>query len=418
MSLLLRNATYIDWQSLEIRACDILVEDGPGGGITFDAPAPRGIPVHECDGRIVTRSWANGHHHIYSALARGMPPPPRKPTSFVEILELIWWRLDRALTPEMVRACALAAGIEAARNGCTFINDHHASPNAAEGSLHTIAEALDEVGIAHLLCYELSDRDGPERQAAGLAETEAYLAHRSGLIGLHASFTVGDALLERAVGIARDHGTGVHIHVAEAPSDQEHCLREHGCRVIERLARVGVLDLDGTILAHCLHLDDAERILIRGSPAWVVHCTQSNQNNAVGRFEQRGLGDRVMIGLDGMHGDVPAGARAMYLEGQTSGGLSPMDAYRRMRRVHDYIHDRSIPGDGPNNLVVLDYRSPTPITGENWPAHLMFGVTGGHVRSVISNGRLIVDSGRITTVDEDRVLAQAQEQAQRLWAKL
>jgi cytosine/adenosine deaminase-related metal-dependent hydrolase len=418
MTLCLADATYVDWRTLDVTRGHLLVEPGPAGGVAVTDDVPGGVQVVRCDGRLVTRSFVIGHHHVYSTLARGMPAPPRTPTSFNEILELIWWNLDKKLDEDMIRASARACAVEAARCGCTFVIDHHASPATPAGSLGIIAEAMEEVGLGHLLCYELSDRDGAGPRDAALAETARHLETRRGLVGLHASFTVSDGLLSLAVQLAKKFSTGVHVHVAEAESDEVHCRAHHGCSVVERLHHAGALESPATILAHCLHIDDDERRLIRESNAWVVHNTQSNQNNAVGWFHPRGLGDRIFIGTDGMHSDVLAATRAMYLEGRQVSGLGPLDAYRRMRRVHDYLHENGFPGDGENNLVVLDYPTPTPVTSENWPGHVMYGLASRHVHTVISDGRVIADRDGVTNVDEERVLAEAREQAERLWKRL
>ncbi|MCB9837913.1 MAG: amidohydrolase family protein [Phycisphaeraceae bacterium] len=402
-----------------MRTGTILVSDKPKGGIEFVGQTPGGADVIDCAGRIVTPSFAIAHHHIYSALARGMPAPPRPPENFLEILQLIWWRLDKALDIDMVRACAQAVAIDALRSGVTFIIDHHASPNCAEGSLHAIAEVLDGAGLGHLLCYELSDRDGPDRRDAGLRETGAYLESHQGLVGLHASFTVSTALLTAAVEMAREFGTGLHIHVAEDEIDQEFCQDNHNCRVVERLHAAGVLEPTETVLAHCIHLDDDERAIIADSAAWVSQQSESNQNNAVGALDAGAFPDRTMIGTDGMHSDALGAARAAFLMAQREeGGMSPRAAYDRLRAVHEYLASNGFEGDAGNNLVILDYNPPTPITAENWPAHLMYGVSRAHVESVIAGGRLALDRGRCTLIDEESALANCREQAARLWEKL
>ena len=379
------------------------------GDLTIDADA----------GTITARPFAIAHHHIYSALARGMPPPHAAPTNFVEVLERIWWKLDRNLDLPMIRASARVVGVEAARRGCGFVIDHHSSPNAAEGSLESIGEALDEVGVGHLPCIELSDRDGPASRDAGFGETERCLAERPALVGLHASFTVSDETLERAVGLAREHGTGVHIHVAEAASDQEHCETTHGVRVIERLERAGALDLDKTLLIHAIHLDERERAILRDKPCWVVQCTESNQNNAVGRFDPRGLSDRILVGTDGMHSDPLRTIQSAYFDAQSTGGLSPADAWRRLTRVNDYLarFDLAPVGD---DAVVLDYprRAPTPVTDENVHGHAMYGMTGGDVATLRLGGQEIVRDRELVTVDVDEILANARVQAKRLWDRL
>ena len=118
----------------------------------------------------VTAGLVCGHHHLYSALARGMPAPPRTPHNFEEILELVWWRLDCALDLEMIRWSAMLGALEALERGTTTIVDHHASPNAIEGSLSVIADACAEVGVRSSCCYEITDRNGPDGMRAGLAE--------------------------------------------------------------------------------------------------------------------------------------------------------------------------------------------------------------------------------------------------------
>ena len=98
--------------------------------------------------------------------------------------------------------------------------------------------------------------------------------------------------------------------------------------------------------------------------------------------------------------------------------LAPSDALTRMRRVHTYIEQNGFTGDSANNLVVLDYQSPTPITSGNWAAHVMYGLNRGHVETVISDGRVVVRDGRCTLVDEQSIYRDACIQAQRLWDKL
>ena len=154
------------------------------------------------------------HHHLYSALARGMPPPPKIATNFQEILEQIWWRLDTALDLEMIRWSAMLGALEALESGTTAIVDHHESPSAIEGSLQVIADACAEVGVRLLAAYGITDRHGADGAKRGLEENERFIkAGGNGLVGIHASFTCTDESLEAAAGLAEDLGVGVHIHV-------------------------------------------------------------------------------------------------------------------------------------------------------------------------------------------------------------
>lgn len=402
----LKDATFVDWKSLKVSKGHFHVSSDK---VTAVKRIPAGAKTVDCTGLVATRSFVIGHHHIYSALARGMKAPRKTPRNFREILQYVWWNLDKKLDAKMVRASALVAAVEAAKSGATFIIDHHASPNAVRGSLHDIAAAFDAAGVGHLLCYELSDRDGRKSREAALRETDEYLQTRQGLVGLHASFTVGDSLLKDAVALAGKHHTGLHVHVSEADSDKG---------ALTRFSNAGALDSPATLLAHGLHLSDAERGLFRKSKAWFVQNSESNWNNGVGEFSGRGLGERVFLGTDGMHGDMIASAKAAFLLAQSQRNAAFAEAYLRLRRAHQYLSSNGFRGDGEGDLVLLDYPLPTPLTSANFLGHFYYGLSRAHVRHVVRGGRLLVKDRRMTTLDEDAVYAQAREQAARLWRRL
>jgi len=425
MTLYLKDATFIDWKTLAFQSTHLAVSAGDDGGIRFldklPSQAELGVDdrILDCRRRLVTKSFGCGHHHIYSALARGMPAPSKPPRNFVEILENIWWHLDKSLDTEMIEASALVSALYCAKNGVTFVIDHHASPRAIENSLETIAAAFDRIGISHLLCYEISDRDGENAREKGLQETDSFLSSgRQGHVGLHASFTVGDELLNRAVELAQKHNTGIHIHVAEDAVDQEFCLKHYNKRVVQRYADAGVLDLSKSIFSHCIHLDEKEKNLIRRSAVYVVQNTESNLNNNVGVANYRELGENIILGTDGMHSDMLRSAKAAFLEGQATESLDMAGVYRRFRKVHDYNRIHGFKGDGDNNLVILDYDSPTDIHEGNFLGHFVYGIDACHVDSVISSGKLIVENKKLLTVEEDEILAFSREMGRKLWEKL
>ena len=425
MTLYLKDATFLDWQSLEIKRADLAVADGSQGGIAFPTTQPAEDKLGpqdrmiDCAGKLVTKSFGCGHHHIYSTLARGMPAPRKIPTNFTEILQYVWWHIDKRLDMEMIEASALASAIYCAKNGVTFVIDHHASPMAIKSSLSTVARAFDRIGIAHMLCYEISDRDGEGPREEGLAETDNFLAAgHQGHVGLHASFTVSDELLKKAVALAQKHDSGLHVHVAEDRADQEDAMAKYGKRVVERLAQAEALELKKSILAHCIHLSDREKQLLRESGVWVVQNTESNQNNNVGVTGYGALTDNVMLGTDGMHCDMLRSAQAAFLVGQATEGIGFDSIYQRFRNVHRYTREFGAQGDADNNLVILDYDAPTELTADNFLGHFVYGLDARHVETVICQGRVIVENRRVTTVDEDEVLAFAREMGRKLWEKM
>ncbi|MFW5708050.1 MAG: amidohydrolase family protein [Bacteroidota bacterium] len=416
----LKKGIYIDWQTLSFLHTDLWVEEGENGKVFTKKPDTTGQVLHtiDCSGLYITRSLVNAHHHIYSALARGMPQPARPPENFHEKLQYVWWKLDFALDEAMIRSSALATAVAAARAGCTFIIDHHSSPGHIPGSLDIIARALDEAGIGHLLAYEITDRNGPDKTKEALNETRRYLKNRQGLVGLHASFTVEDDTLSKALEIAHEYNTGIHAHLAEDPVDQEFCLEKYGKRVVQRYADLGFLELSRNIFVHGIHLDHTERELLKSSTSHIAVNYDSNLNNKVGIFTGNDLGENIMPGTDGMHSDMFASARTAWFTGMNHETLTPDMVYKRLRQAHHYLSQNRFTGDGDNNLMILDYDTPTPISQENFIGHFFYGMNASHVKHVISQGKIILKDRKHTLLDEESILAEAREQAGRLWRRL
>jgi cytosine/adenosine deaminase-related metal-dependent hydrolase len=192
-------------------------------------------------------------------------------------------------------------------------------------------------------------------------------------------------------------------------------VKQYNKRVLERYADAGALELSKSIFSHCIHLDEKEKKLIRQSDVYVVQNTESNLNNNVGVADYRDLGENVILGTDGMHSDMLRSAKAAFLTGQAIEGLDMAAVYGRFRKVHDYIRDCGFRGDGDNNLVILDYDSPTDINQDNFFGHFIYGIDARHVDSVISSGKLIVENKKLLTAEEDEILAFSREMGRKLW---
>lgn len=432
MNLLLTGATVV--RALDppiVERADLHVRDGriaaAGPALAVDAP------TLDCNGCLLIPGNVNAHAHAYSALARGMPYSLAPPATFLEILQRVWWRLDRALDGPMIRASALVAGREALLAGTTTLVDHHASPNSIDGSLHVIAEAFGELGLRSVLAYEVTDRDGPERSAAGLEENARFLRRCAegsyplarGMVGAHASFTLGDETLAACAALAGRTGSGMHIHVAEDAVDEADAVARTGGRVVQRLAAAGALD-ELALLAHGVHLDPGEAELVRFARAAVAHNPRSNMNNGVGRTPLGWLGDRVALGTDGIGGDLFEESRTAFLRRREEElGTGPDWALARLavgatlpgRAFADPLLGRLEPG-APADLVVLDYSAPTPLDAATLAGHWIFGLASSSVRDVIVDGELVVRDRRLTRVDDSELIAVANEQTARLWARL
>jgi len=442
MTRLIENVAIWDGRDTVISEGSIHIEEATVARVAASTE-PIDIPPNadriDASGKLAIPGLINGHTHLYSSLARGMSVSPFAPTTFTEILEQLWWKLDKALDDESVRTSALVGAMEAARCGVTTLIDHHASPNAIPGSLNRLREAVcDEVGLRGVFCYELTDRDGPERSAQGIDENLRFLqtakdgGHCAAQFGLHASFTVGDEAIERVAAEIPD-GAGIHIHVAEGPEDEVQCEAAHGCRIIERLDRHGLLR-SNSILAHCLHINEAEKDLLAERGSIVVHNPRSNMNNAVGLFDMPGFLRRDVLtglGTDGLGCNLlaelfTAGILQKHSLGDSlAGGFGDLDQI--LFRSNPSIAARllgvqlgRIEAGAPADIALIDYVPPTPLDGGTLLGHLLFGlaVHSLRARDLFVAGRPVLRDGAFVDLDEQAIYAHAREQAAGLWNRL
>jgi cytosine/adenosine deaminase-related metal-dependent hydrolase len=337
----------------------------------------------------VTPGLVCAHHHLYSALARGMPAPPSTPTDFQSILEQVWWRLDTALDLEMIRWSAMLGALEALESGTTAIVDHHESPNAIEGSLDVIAAACAEVGVRSLVAYGITDRHGPDGARRGLAENERFIRSGGrGLVGIHAAFTCSDDSLRAAAALAEDLGVGVHVHVCEGVGDADAPRRLAG------------LTRDDWLLAHCVHLPTGHDL--RGT---ILHNPASNLNNAVGYAAPARFRNPVALGTDGIGGNMLDAFRlAYYLQRSSDVTCGPDTAWRWLQTGWDLV------SEARGDEVTWSYDPMDP-----W--HVSF-TPGIRPLRVVVGGEVVLAEGRPTRVDPVEVRAKAREQAARLHARL
>lgn len=392
----------------------------------------------DAGGKLVMPGLICAHTHFYGLFARGMSLGREAPADFAQILESLWWRLDKALRFDDIRYSALVCLIDAIRNGTTTLIDHHASPGAIEGSLDVIAEAVSQAGVRCSLCYEVSDRDGPEAAQAGLDENARFIAkvkNREGQLaaafGLHASLTLSDATLARSVEMARDLDVGFHIHVAEGVADVQDSLEKYGLRVVERLAKRGILG-HKTIAAHCVHVDSHEMDILRETGTRVVHNPRSNMNNAVGTADVPTMLEssiKVGLGNDGFSNNMFTEMKTAYLlhkqatrDPRVLGADQVlMMAVRNNAQTAGLFFPQPLGELTPGahaDVVFLDYTPPTPLTVGNLPWHIIFGVDGSHVSTTIAAGQVLMHNRELKTLDEERISARARKLAAKLWERL
>ncbi|MCU0508597.1 MAG: putative aminohydrolase SsnA [Anaerolineae bacterium] len=409
-------------------------------GKTADLIAKHGAAERlDVGGKLVLPGMLCGHTHFYGAFARGMAIPGTPAVNFVEILEKLWWSLDLALYDEDVRYSALIFLVDAIKHGCTTMIDHHASPNAIDGSLDIIGEAVKEAGLRASLCYEVTDRNGMDGAAAGIQENARWLKkcreardpQLAGSFGLHAALTLSDETLENSATAAQGLNTGFHIHVAEDAADQTESVRKYNLRVVERLQKFGILG-PKSIAVHCVHLDEFEKDILRETGTHVTHQPRSNMNNAVGLPDVTGMlarGIPVALGNDGFSMFMVDEMKACYLahkhntrDPRTMPGDVVLDmAYKNNANLAQVFFPKPVGEITPGafgDLVVWDYYPPTPMSPGNLPWHILFGVDAAVVTHTIASGKVLMKDRQLTFLDEAAIMARARELAVEVWKRV
>ncbi len=356
--------------------------------------------VIDAGGRVATLPLVNFHDHIYSRLAKGVPATGAMGT-FPEILENLWWRLDRALDREMIAACTVLAVQESIRNGVTYIFDHHASPAMAAGSLTLIADILEKNRMRGVLCYETSDRNGMSSAIEGLEENTRFIGSANGpdikgMMGLHAPFTLSDKTLTAAGNRVKKLSTGIHIHIAEDRHEIGFSRDKFGISPAQRLKNHHLLN-NKSMLVHGVHLESGDLALIAESGGALVFNPDSNLNNAVGLPVYASLPEDipVLTGTDGMHANIAHSLKQLFLLYRMQGnGFDDSFAWIRKIYFDQLAFARrwfpDFPGlctDDRADLILWDYVPPTPFSAENFWGHFVYGMLESRVHTVIQEGQ-------------------------------
>ena len=396
-------------------------------------------------GRFLSPGLVCSHTHLYSALARGMLVNIQPSKDFAQQLKNLWWRLDRAIDLPILEASALAGCADAVMAGVTSLVDHHAGPEAIDGSLSVIRKAYEEVGVRGLLCYETTDRNGAEGAKAGVKENVRFAkevaADRAAgkpvlteaAIGAHAPFTVGDETLGLLADAVKSTGRGFHIHVAEDKYDAVDSRHRFGLDPLVRLDKAGLLD-GRTIIGHGLWLSESEVELLSARDGFLAHNARSNMNNAVGYNSLLQKHRNVVLGTDGMGADMLEEFKFAVFRHRESAGpwwpgefLACLDRGNRLMERYAALGPASaktephvfgkIEAGAAADLVLWDYESPTPLVGDNVAGHLAFGLSSRSVGSVMVAGRFVVRDKK-PLFDSEKIGAMGRNQAARLWKRM
>lgn len=393
--------------------------------------------IVDAKGNIIMPAFINAHTHIYSALARGLSINGYNPHNFYEILDGMWWNIDRKLSLKATRASAYATYLDCIRNGVTTIFDHHASFCEIPDSLFEIADVAKEMGVRSCLCYEVSDRDGEQKCDEAIKENADFIKYckdnnddmLKAMFGMHALFTISDKTFEKCVK-ANDGMTGYHIHICEGTNDVVDSKENYNMLPVERLLKWGILS-DKTILGHCIHVSKPEMDIIKEHNTMVVNNPQSNMGNAVGCSPVLKLFEKgIMVGLGTdayTHDMLESMASALTIQRHNAqmanvawGEVTTMLFKNNAEICKRYFDAQlSVLKKGASaDVVVMDYKPFTPFDNTNIDGHMIFGMRGTQCRTTFSNGRLLYKDREFVGIDEEKLNAEILVSAKDLWGKI
>jgi len=443
--MLITNANLITWETpnrvIENQAIYIeggkIQEVGSVSGLRQDHPNEEIMDAHS---QYIMPGSICAHTHFYGAFSRGLNIPGLPAKDFPEILEKLWWPLDKSLSLEAVHYSTLVCLLDAIKHGTTTLVDHHASPNAIQYSLDQIASAVDASGLRASLCYEVTDRNGEAGARAGIAENVRFINHvqrgtnlggRLGaLFGLHASLTLSEKTLVDCREAVPEE-TGFHIHVAEHSVDEYDSIQKSGTRVVDRLLLRKILG-PKSIVVHAVHVDAREIEILKETHTWVTHQPRSNMNNAVGLPQVESMlrsGIKVCLGNDGFSNAMWDEWKACYLAHKLvnqdprrmpASLIAQMAIYNNAdlaRMLFPDIILGSITPGAEADLIFVDYKPFTPLTAENLPWHIVFGFQDSMVTSTMVAGKLLMKDHQVLSLDEEKITYQARKLVPGVWEK-
>jgi len=429
--ILLTNGTILNFNPARVdKNSDVVIEGNKitaiGKKLSSKYPNAEAIDLQE---KIVVPGLVCSHNHFYSSLARGILAKTESSGNFVEMLENLWWKLDRALDEKLLYCSGMIGALDAIKSGTTAVIDHNSSPNFIKGSLSVLKEAFEENGLRGILCYEITDRNGKTWMKDGLQESLDFANSIEdtdlieAAIGGHALFTLSDDSLKYISDVVKKTGKGIHIHVGEDKYDADHSEKKYSKSILERLDSFNLLN-DKSILAHGVWLNEKDLQILNKRNSFLVHNPRSNMNNNVGYLKSIAEVKNLAIGTDGISADMFEETRFAYFKSKEENrNLDPADFVNYLwsgnKILERYFNQKfgRIEKGYTADLIICDYNSPTPLTKENATGHFLFGFSTQNVESVIINGRFVY-CDRAFPIVLSKVYNKTKKSATKLWKRM
>ncbi len=391
----------------------------------------KGYKVIDGKGQLLMPNFVCAHSHIYSIFARGLILP-FNPHNFQEILDQMWWKLDKEIDNPITYYSGIAAGSEFLLNGVTTIIDHHASGTEIVGSLASLKKALDNtLHLRSILCFETSDRypvDDCIKENISFAK-RYHTSHVAGLFGMHASMSLSENTLKK---VSRKlKGLPIHIHVAESAMDVEDAKEKYNTTIVERLHKHGLVNKD-SLIVHGVFISDKELEIVKNQGAYMVVNPSSNLNNAVGitdikKFLDKGI--PVMIGNDGLSSSMTTEyLNAVYLthlKNESPTALNVGHISQMINTAYDYASNRlgvklgKIQKDYVADFMMMPYTPFTKMDASNAFGHIFYGLFPNFKpNDVYVDGKRLVKDGKLVSLKAQKELIESRKYSEQLWKRV
>jgi len=432
MDLILSNATVLTFDNAGtiLPACDVVVRDGVIAGLHPGAAVDQSQRVIDASDLLVMPGLINGHTHSPETLAKG-----RAERSTLETwLGEIWPPLD-ALEPRQIYVAALLGAAEMLRTGTISVVDHFRQTPVRLAAVDAVAQAYRDSGMRAVIAVMLRDVTQRKDQKLPSAKEqveiveEAHLNRRQSAgrvriaLGPSAPTRCTDELLVAAGDLAARRGLLLQTHVDETLTDVAEARERYGTSNVRHLANLDLLT-PSMSLAHGVWLDEEDIDLLAEAGAAVVHNPVSNMRLGSGiapLTALRGRGVPVALGTDGAASNdgqsVFEALKAAVLLQRVAGvqehqwfqareGLAL--ATSAPAKIFDFGTGR-IELNAPADFIAVRRSGYTFAPCYDLHSQMVFGANGLDVRHAAVGGKLLLDDGRITTFDEEAILAEARE---------
>lgn len=436
--LLLKNTNIIQFYPPKITYnVDVVIKDkliiDVGKDVGKNYTADKEINL---ENKFISSGLVCSHNHFYSALARGILAEIKPSNNFLDILNNLWWKLDRAIDEESLYYSGMIGALEAIKSGATSVIDHNASPSFITGSLTTLKKAFETAGLRGILAYEITDRNGMEGMTEGVKESidfsklideeknsssSKYLIETA--IGAHAPFTLSNNSLEEIKEALKISNRGIHIHVSEDETDSYYSHKQFKKDVLQRLDDSTLLN-EKSIIVHGVYLTENDISILNEKDSFLVHNPRSNMNNGVGYMKNLNKIKNIAIGTDGISSNMFEEIKFAFFKNNDAHGTLTANDFMKFLQNGNTLLERyfnknfgRVEKDFVADIVVYDYSPPTHFVDENIAGHFIYGFSSRDVETVIINGNIVYEN-RNFPFDINSIYSEARKVSKKLWERM